>query len=165
MSQGSPMPARWDAILIAALAAVLVAAVGATLTDLGPWYQSLKQPSWQPPDQAFGIIWTAIFSLAALSGIFAWRDTPDPKRRQLIVGLFALNGFLNILWSLMFFKMQRPDLAMVEVGALWLSLAVLIIVIARDSKRASALLIPYIIWISIAAFLNYRVVELNGPFT
>jgi translocator protein len=164
MSQSKSKSIRWDAVLVAGLAAVLVAAVGATLTDLGPWYQSLKQPSWKLPDQAFGIIWTAIFSMAALSGIYAWRETPDLKRRQLIVGLFALNGFLNVLWSLIFFKVQRPDWALFEVVALWLSLAVLIVVTARDSKRASLLLVPYIIWISIAAVLNYQVVEMNGPF-
>jgi benzodiazapine receptor len=160
----SSRPVQWDAVIIAALAAVVVAALGATLTDLGPWYQSLKQPAWRLPDPAFGVIWTVIFMLAAISGVFAWRDTPDIKRRQMIVGLFAFNGFLNILWSLMFFKLRRPDLAMVEVGALWLSLAILIVVTSRDSKRASGLLIPYLIWISIAALLNYEVVRLNGPF-
>jgi len=155
---------RWDAVLIAAVAAVAVAAVGSTLTDLGPWYQNLKQPSWRLPDPAFGAVWTAIFSMAAMSGFYAWIDTPDAKRRQLIVGLFALNGFLNVLWSLLFFKLQRPDLALIEVGGLWLSLALLIGVTQRTSKRAAALLVPYIIWISVAAALNAEVVRLNGPF-
>lgn len=160
----SRRPLRWDAVLYAGLATALIAAVGASLTDLGPWYQSLKQPSWRLPDQAFGIVWTVIFSLAALSAAFAWRDTRDPHRRLWILALFALNGFLNVVWSLVFFRLQRPDFAMIEVVALWLSLAFLIVFVARDSKRASALLIPYIVWISIAATLNYQVVQLNGPF-
>jgi tryptophan-rich sensory protein len=155
---------RTDAILVAAFATVVIASLGATLTDLGPWYQGLKEPSWRPPDEAFGVIWTVIFSLAAVSASFAWRDTADARRRQLIVGLFAANGFLNVLWSMVFFRLKRPDFAMIEVGALWLSLLVLVIVTARTSKRASALLLPYLVWVAIAAVLNYEVVRLNGPF-
>ena len=149
---------------MAALATILVSAVGATLTDLGPWYQSLKEPSWRPPDQAFGLIWTVIFSLAALSAIYSWRDTTSLERRRFIAIMFAANGFLNVVWSLVFFKLRRPDFSLVEVGALWLSLVVLIIATARESWRASILLVPYLIWVSIAAVLNYDVVRLNGPF-
>jgi tryptophan-rich sensory protein len=155
---------RWDAVIVAALAALLVAAIGGTLTDLGPWYQSLREPAWKPPDAAFGPIWTAIFAMAAAAGVIAWKREPTGRGRQWIVGLFALNGFFNILWSLMFFQVRRPDLALVEVGALWLSVLVLIIALFRRSTAASALLVPYLVWVSIASVLNYDVVVLNGPF-
>ena len=59
---------RWRAVLGAAVAAIAVAALGASATDLGPWYQSLVKPSWQPPDWLFGPAWTLIYALAALSG-------------------------------------------------------------------------------------------------
>lgn len=159
-----PSPRRSDAVLVAALAAIAVAATGGTLTELGPWYFSLKQPAWKPPDYAFGIIWTIIFALAALAAVTAWRRDRDQVRRQWIIGLFAINGFLNILWSLLFFKMQRPDLALFEVGALWLSILALVIFLYRSSPLASLLLLPYLAWVSAAALLNYDVVRLNGPF-
>ncbi len=155
---------RWDAVLIAGLAAILIAAIGATMTDLGPWYQNLQQPSWRIPDAAFGVVWTVIFSLAALSAAKGWTSTRSPSKRQGLVTLFAFNGFFNVLWSLLFFKMQRPDYALTEVAFLWLTVLALIIYLWPISKRASILLWPYLIWVSIAAFLTYEIVQLNGPF-
>jgi tryptophan-rich sensory protein len=157
-------PTRWDAVIIAALAAIAVATIGGTLTDLGPWYQSLREPAWKPPDAAFGPIWTTIFALAAVAGVLAWRNERSSARRQLIVGLFAVNGFLNILWSLIFFDLHRPDLALVEVAGLWLSILVLIIVLFPRSALASLCLVPYLAWVSVASLLNFDVVALNGPF-
>jgi tryptophan-rich sensory protein len=155
---------RWEPVATAACAAIAVAAVGGTLTDLGPWYQSLREPSWKPPDAAFGLIWTAIFALAAVSGVLAWRADRSLGGRQWILALFAANGFFNILWSLVFFKLQRPDYALVEVGALWLSILALIVFLVRRTLIGGVLLVPYLAWVSIAAALNYQVVLLNGPF-
>ncbi len=155
---------RWDAVLIAAAAAIAVAAIGSTLTDLGPWYQNLKQPSWRPPDAAFGLIWTVVFAFTAVSGVLAWRGARTSGERQSIIGLFAINGLLNIVWSLIFFQMKRPDHALFEVGLLWLSIAVLIGATWRSSRLAAVLLLPYLIWVSIAAVLNYEIVQMNGSF-
>ena len=155
---------RWRAVIVAAAAGIVVAATGMTLTDLGPWYQGLREPSWKPPDAAFGVIWTAIFALAAAAGVVAWRRARTSSGRQWILALFAINGFLNVLWSLIFFKLRRPDYAMVEVAFLWASILSLIIALYRRSALASGLLVPYLVWVSIAAALNYEVVALNGPF-
>lgn len=155
---------RWRPVAVAALAATVVAGLGSTITDLGPWYQSLREPAWKPPDAAFGVIWTAIFALAAASGAIAWRADTSIHGRQRIVGLFALNGFFNVLWSLVFFQLHRPDFALAEVALLWLSILALMVVLVRSSVLAAALLIPYLAWVSIAAALNYQVVVLNGPF-
>ena len=81
-----------------------------------------------------------------------------------MVGLFALNGLLNVLWSLLFFRLQRPDFAIIEVAFLWLSVALLIVVLWLYARRASLLLVPYLLWVSFAAFLNLTVVRLNEPF-
>jgi tryptophan-rich sensory protein len=77
---------------------------------------------------------------------------------------FALNVFLNTLWSLFFFRLQRPDWALDEVGFLWLSIALLIFLLARASHLAALLLLPYIAWVSFAAVLNWKIVQLNAPF-
>lgn len=157
-------PARLRAIAAAATAAAFVALLGGTLTDLGPWYQALNKPPWQPPGPAFGIIWTAIFAMAAASGVLAWRSARDTASREWVIGLFALNGFLNVLWSLLFFRLQRPDWALIEVGALWLSVLLPIVVFFRRSRLASLLLAPYLLWVTIAAVLNLEIVRLNPPF-
>lgn len=149
---------------VAAAVAVAVAVMGVTVTDLGPWYHMLRQPRWAPPDAAYGIIWTVIYALNALAAVSMW--TASERRRDVegVVGLFALNGFLNILWSLLFFRFHRPDWAAVEAVALWLSVLSLVVHGARRSRVAASLLLPYLAWISIALTLNIAVVRLNGPF-
>ncbi len=152
------------AILVAAGAALAVAVIGGTMTDLGPWYAALAKPAWQPPGLAFPIVWTLIFALAAASGSIGWRAAGTAATREWLIGLFAMNGFLNVLWSLLFFRLHRPDWGLIEVAGLWLSIAVLIVFLARVSRTAAILLAPYIVWVSIAAALNYEVVRLNPPF-
>jgi tryptophan-rich sensory protein len=151
-------------VLAAAIAAFLVASLGALMTDLGPWYQGLLKPAWQPPDWLFGPVWTLIFALVALSAVLAWRHAGTPAARRWIVGLFGLNAFLNVLWTVLFFRLHRPDWALLEVGLLWISIVALMVAIARHTRAASWLLAPYLAWVTFAAALNLAVVELNAPF-
>ncbi len=155
---------RWRAVGTAALAALAVAAIGGTLTDVGPWYQGLAKPSWTPPDAAFGVIWTVIFTLAAAAGVVGWRRASTPVRREWLIALFCLNGFLNVLWTLLFFRLRRPDWGLIEVVGLWVSVAALIVFLARFSRLSGALLAPYLVWVSVAAALNLSIVQLNAPF-
>ena len=161
-----PSPVRhWKPVLIAAMSAIGIAALGALMTDLGPWYANLRKPAWQPPDWLFGPVWTLIFALCALSGYIAWREAPNRGGRDGVIGLFALNGFLNVLWSSIFFRVKRPDWALVEVGLLWFSIVLMIVVLMRYSRTASLLLLPYLAWVTFAAVLNWSVVRLNAPFS
>lgn len=158
------MTSKWRPIAVAAAAAVFVGVLGGTITDLGPWYQGLQKPDWQPPGPAFGTIWTTIYALTAAAAVITWRQAPKGAEREWLIGLFALNGFLNLLWSLLFFRLHRPDWSLIEVVVLWLSIVALIIFTARHSRLAGVLLTPYLIWVSLASVLNFDVVRLNGPF-
>lgn len=151
-------------IWIAAASAVAVAMLGALMTDLGPWYAALRQPDWKPPDWVFGPVWTTIFSLAAIAGVKGWRSAPDRAARERMLLLFAVNAFLNVLWSLLFFRLHRPDWALIEVPFLWMSVLALIVLLARFARSAAWLLVPYLAWVAIAALLNWQTVRLNGPF-
>jgi benzodiazapine receptor len=155
---------RWAAVLTAAAAAFAVAGLGALMTDLGPWYGQLRQPSWKPPDWLFGPAWTTIFALTAAAGVLAWEGARDRAAREWLLGAFALNGFLNVSWSLLFFRLRRPDWALAEVGFLWLSIVLLIVVAGQHSRAARWLLLPYLLWVAFAAALNLAVVRLNAPF-
>ena len=148
-------------IVIAAVAATLVAMTGGLLTEIGPWYLALRKPAWQPPDWAFGPAWTIIFALCAAAGAIAWREARDASARRLVIAGFAANAVLNVSWSYLFFTMRRPDLALVEVAFLWLSVLALVLVLRRVSRRAGWLLVPYLAWVSFAAFLNHTIVKLN----
>lgn len=151
-------------IVIAGTLALVTAIVGGSITVLDSWYYSLEQPGWAPPDYMFGVIWTAIFAMIAVSGVLAWEQAPTRRDVEIALGMFALNGFLNLGWSFIFFRMERPDIAFYELIALWLSILVLIIFCGRFSKWSALLLVPYLIWVTTAGVLNYQVVQLNGPF-
>ena len=151
-------------IVVAGIAASLIALVGATITDIGPWYHGLTQPRWAPPDAAYGVAWTVIYAFTALGAVTGWLAIPDWREREGLIGLFALSGFLNIVWSLLFFRLHRPDWALIEVLGLWLSVAALIVVIWRRSMTGAVLLVPYLMWVTFAGYLNMMIVRLNGPF-
>ncbi len=159
------MDAADDKLLVIAVAAgvtIFVAVAGALLTDIGEWYFSLQRPSWQPPDWAFGPVWTIVFTATATAAVLAWLNAP--AERGLLATAFCINAVLNIAWSWIFFRLRRPDWAFVEVVIFWLSIAALILICARIDSRAGWLLVPYITWVSIAAYLNLTIVRLNRPF-
>jgi tryptophan-rich sensory protein len=151
-------------VLAAAGAAVGIGALGALTTDLGPWYQDLIKPAWQPPDALFGPAWTLIFALAAISFVLFWRKPVKRDDRLEVIAAFLFNGFLNTLWSLLFFRVKRPDWALYEVAFLWVSIVVMIVLVGRASRPGATLLVPYLLWVTFASFLNLRIVQLNAPF-
>lgn len=165
-AQDTPIlnPMRIIPVALATIAAFFVAFMGATVTDLGPWYQALAKPFWTAPDGLFPIVWTIIFALITVAFIKAWRAAPTARDAQNVVGMFAFNAFLNIGWSLLFFRLQRPDWAFVEIGILWISVFVMIVSCVRFSRPAAALLLPYLVWLSYAGMLNWAMVQMNGPF-
>lgn len=154
----------WGPPLVAAGVAVVVALAGGLLTTTGPWYHALRRPSWKPPDWAFGPVWTTIFTLTAISGVMAWNADSGLASRTALVVTYGINAILNIAWSGLFFRMRRPDWALLEVVFLWVSIAALILVTARVSGLAATLLLPYLVWVGIAACLNRAIVRLNGLF-
>lgn len=160
----TPQRPRWVPVLLAALAAILVALMGGLATDIGGWYRALAKPSWQPPDWLFGPAWTLIYALAAMAGVAAWRGATDTAQRSRVLLLFSLNAFLNVFWSLLFFRLQRPDWALFEVVFLWASIVALIVGLRPLSRRTTVYLLPYLAWVTFAGVLNWAVVQLNPGF-
>lgn len=159
-----PRGGRWMPALVAGLAACAVELAGGLATDLSPWYAALRKPSWQPPGWLFGPAWTVILTLAAVAAVRAWRRCPDRAGRRRLVTAFAVNGGLNIAWSVIFFQLRRPDWALGELILLWLSILVLVIEAGRRDALAGWLLAPYLAWVGFAGILNATIVGLNGPF-
>ena len=159
---------------VAACIAVLVAVVGGLATDLGPWYRGLVQPAWKPPDLVFGPVWTLLYTLTAWAGARAWwraglpgaagatEGGPQARRlRRRILWAFGLNAVLNVLWSVLFFLLKRPDWALVEIVLLTASVGWLIVLCASVDRLASRLLWPYLAWVLFAATVNAGVIRLN----
>jgi translocator protein len=155
-------PMHW---VVAGLAAVLVAGGGGALTNIGPWYFGLNKPSWQPPDWLFGPAWTLIFSCSVFAAVHGWRAAENARTRALLLAFFLANAVLNLLWSLLFFNLQRPDWALLEVPLLWASILALIVLLWPRSRVSAMLLVPYLAWVSFAAVLNYMIVQLNQPLS
>ncbi len=156
--------ARWRTIWVAAVTAVALSTAGRLLTELSPWYYALKRPALQPPDWVFGPAWTLIYVCGTTAAVLAWRAAAGRSEKSRILWLFAVNGALNLMWSWLFFTLQRPDWALMQVGFLWLSIVALIVGHWTISRRASLLFVPYLLWVSFASYINYDVVRLNGPF-
>ncbi|MFO1173162.1 MAG: TspO/MBR family protein [Hyphomicrobiaceae bacterium] len=148
-------------IIVAAAGVIVVALLGGSMTDTGPWYQALNKPSWQPPGWLFAPAWTLIFAFVALGATAAWRDVPSEGKRQGLILLLCVNALLNVAWSFLFFQMQRPDWALIEVAVFWASILALVIYTLPYSLKAALYFAPYLAWVSIAAVLNWAVVSLN----
>lgn len=148
-------------IIVAAGVTLGVLAVGGATTSVGRWYQELRKPPWNPPNWLFGPAWTVILGLAAWAGVLAWNNSPSGDAHLLIGVLFGINIFFHMLWSPLFFTLQRPDWALMEVPFLWLSILALMLGLARWSALAVLLLLPYLLWVAFAAYLNLAIVRLQ----
>ncbi len=149
-------------VIVAASITVAVLGVGAVATTVDQWYEDLRKPSWNPPNWLFGPAWTIILGLAAWAGVLAWAQ--DPAQHLRIALLFGINIVFHLLWSPLFFNLRRPDWALIEVPFLWLSVLALVIELWPLSPLAGALLLPYLLWVAFAAFLNLVIVRMNPPF-
>ena len=150
-------------IVFAVVWALVLTVGGGLLTSIGEWYRDLNKPSWQPPDWLFGPAWTVILVLAAWAFVLSWNGAPEADR-PLLIGLYLANGLCHFLWSPLFFTAKRPDWALIEVPFLWLSVLALCIFLREWSVAASWMIVPYLVWVSFAAILNWKIVKLNGPF-
>lgn len=137
----------------------LVAASGALFTP-GDWYAALEKPAWTPPDAVFAPVWTVIYITIAVAGARAWLRTV-PGQRLLPFSAFAAQLLLNAGWSALFFGLQAPALALVELAGLWIAIALTLYLFARVDRVAAWLLAPYLAWTSFAGALNAAIVMLN----
>lgn len=140
-------------------------AAGIWATDLSAWYYDLRKPSWKPSDVWFGPVWSTIFLLAAVALVLAWQsERATPEARTRLVLAYVVNAVCNVLWSYLFFRLRRPDWALVEVVVLWLSIVAMVWALWPLSKVGALLVAPYLVWVSFASVLNRAIVRLNGPF-
>ncbi len=142
---------------------VLCLAVGgfAAWFTPGDWYAGLQKPSWTPPDAVFPPVWTALYLLMAGAAWLVWdvRRWGGAKRT---LGLFVLQLLLNGAWSLLFFGLHRIDLALLDLGLLWLALLTTTWLFWRIRPLAAALMLPYLLWVSYAFSLNLPIWLWNG---
>lgn len=155
------VPARSAGRLVAAVLAVNAVGAAPSLVSSSdtPWFRSLEKPAFYPPEIAFPVVWTILFTLLGIAVWLVWERTGDGRR--LAFSLFALQMVVNVAWTPAFFSLQAPGVALGIIAALWALVVATIAVFARIDRRAAALLVPYLAWITFAAALNAEIWRLN----
>lgn len=125
------------------------------------WYASLNKPSWNPPGWVFGPVWTLLYTMMAVAAWLVWKRGGFSLQR-VPLSLFLLQLALNAAWTPLFFGAHRPDLALVDIVLLWLAILATIWAFRRVHHGAAWLLIPYLAWVSFAAFLNLTLWRMNS---
>lgn len=134
----------------------LTAAAGAAASvNAKTFYSALVQPDWAPPGWLFGPVWTVLFTLMAVAAWLVWRAPGDPVARRQALGLFVVQLVANALWSWLFFAWQKGGWAFAEVIVFWVLIALTCLAFWRIRPLAAALLLPYLVWVAFAAYLNW----------
>lgn len=144
------------------LAVIAVSVLGglATAAAIPEWYATLPKPSWTPPNWVFGPAWTTLYILMALAAWLVWRRRRVVEVRGALFAWWAQLA-LNLLWTMLFFGLRQPLWGLIEIVALWIAIAITIVLFYRVRKLAAVMLLPYIAWVSFAASLNAGIVALQ----
>ena len=141
----------------------LAGIIGSVFTaySIPTWYASLVKPSFNPPNWIFSPVWITLYLLMGISLYIIWLSKAKPKYKKAAFTFFGLQLLLNALWSIIFFGLQAPFYAFIEIILLWISILITICFFYKISRPAAYLLVPYILWVSFAAVLNFFIFLLN----
>jgi benzodiazapine receptor len=151
-------------LLLAVLTVEIVGASGAVFTaqGLSGWYETLQRPMLAPPNWVFAPVWTALFALIGAAAWLVWRRATElPETVRLAAAAFVAQFAFNLAWSAAFFGMQNVELGLVVIAVLWVLIVATVWAFDRVDRRAAVLLVPYLLWVSFAAYLNYGFWVLN----
>jgi tryptophan-rich sensory protein len=145
---------------------VLCEAVGVvgglfTASSVSTWYATLARPSFNPPNWVFGPAWTLLYLLMGISLYIVWQHRGEMRKKRRAIILFLIQLGLNAAWSLIFFGLRSPLWAFADIMVLWVLILVTVVSFWKISRPAALLLIPYLLWVSFAAVLNYSIWNLN----
>jgi len=149
--------------LIAILICQIAGIVGSLFTSpsIPTWYATIEKPKFTPPNWVFAPVWTTLFVLMGISAYLIWNQGLENKIVKTALWVFGIQLVLNMLWSLLFFGLHSPLYAFFEIIILWLAILFTILNFFKISRTAGWLLVPYIIWVSFAAILNFYIARLN----
>ncbi len=153
--------AHWGALALLGLATVAAAIAGASASvQSAAFYQQLSKPSWAPPAQVFGPVWSVLYVLMAVAAWMVVRGWGWPRARPAIA-LYIVQLAFNGLWTWLFFRWRLGGLAFVEILVLWTLLLLIVTTFFRVRRLAGVLMLPYLAWVTFAAALTYAVWRRN----
>lgn len=132
-----------------------------TIQSIPTWYATLEKPMLNPPNWVFGPVWTTLYALMGISIWLALNHAKTKALRADYLWIFLAQLTFNFLWTMVFFGFRQPMAAFFVIVLLWLLIAACIARFYQSSRTASYLLIPYILWVSFASYLNLSIALLN----
>jgi tryptophan-rich sensory protein len=152
-------------LIISIIACFAAGGIGSLFTSkaIPTWYPSLKKPRYTPPNRVFGPVWTTLYILMGISVFLVWENGLATEGVLLAFIFFWVQLVLNALWSIIFFGMKSKGGGVIVIIVLWLLILATIIASFQVSVWASILLMPYILWVSVATYLNVGIWWLNKP--
>lgn len=148
------------ALVVLLVVCLAIAGLGGLVTtpNIPNWYAGLVKPSWTPPSWVFGPVWTALYLSMAVAAWLVWRQ--GNARVPMI--LFGIQLTFNALWSWLFFGLHNPGAGLIGIVLLWIAIVATTVVFWRRSRWAGILFLPYLVWVTFAAALNFAVWRANG---
>lgn len=131
-----------------------------TVQNIQTWYAGLNKPSFNPPNYLFGPVWITLYFMMGIAFFLVWKNSGKFDVKVPAI-LFITQLVLNALWSIIFFGMKNPMLGFFEIIILWVFIVLCVIKFYPVSKIAAWLLIPYLLWVSFASVLNFKLWMLN----
>lgn len=132
----------------------------ATAPKIPTWYAALEKPPGNPPSWVFGPVWTTLYVMMGVAAWLVWRRPPG-EARSLALRMFAVQLLLNTLWSFLFFGLESPGAAFLEIVCLWVAIVATAALFRHVSPVAGWLLVPYGAWVAFASYLNLALWRLN----
>jgi tryptophan-rich sensory protein len=149
-------------LIIACVFCLSVGWIGSLFTDsISGWYQELNKPFFNPPGWVFAPVWTALYIMIGVSAFLIWQKGVFEKKVKIALGFFIIQLLLNAIWTPLFFGLKSPFAAFLDIVFLWLAILITIASFYRLSKAAAFLLMPYILWVTFAAVLNFSIMIMN----
>lgn len=141
----------------------LVGILGSVFTSsaIAGWYNTIQKPSWTPPGWFIGSVWTVLYLLMAIALFLIWQKAKEDKGAKKAFWFFWVHLIFNATWSPVFFGLQSPGLALINIAVLWVLIVILAVWFFRVRKLAGYLIWPYLLWVSFASVLNFLIWRLN----
>ena len=151
-------------LIVAVVTCELVGIAGSVFTasSVGTWYAGIVKPPFNPPLWVFAPVWTALFLLMGIASFLIWKKGLKKKNVKVALIVFGAQLVLNLAWSLIFFGFHSISLAFAEIIILWIAILATGILFYKISKPAALLLLPYLIWVGFAGYLNFSLLTLNS---
>ena len=151
-------------LVVAIAVSELAGVIGSlfTVPSILTWYAGLAKPALNPPAWIFGPVWTTLYFLMGIAAFLVWKKGFGRRDVKIALAVFVGQLALNALWSIIFFGLHDPLLAFSIIVALWLAIIGTMAMFSKISRAATYLLVPYILWVTFAAYLNYAIWTLNS---